>query len=321
MRNRGVVRTRPKGHGHRRLRSCGVCYPRSMLSRLAAVVFGVILACLVAETAFRFIPTGHSSHSIAFALTAQSWVRQCWHLDAWGYRAHPKPPPGVTRTIVIVGDSFTAGAGLCNTEDRFGDQLAMRRPDYRVFVLGANGTDTREQLARLRRFPEKPDVIVLGYFGNDIDDTAKEAGYKPPPLQPYTDLSPLIKPLVTASYALNYVYWLRPHLDVQELLTFYEGAWVNPTVVRAHLADLDGFTGFGVPLVVVIFPYLPDLEWSKRYTQVVGDHFKAQRVPVIDVGEIARDLPLARRVVNPNDPHASAEVNHRIGSALARIIP
>jgi lysophospholipase L1-like esterase len=292
-----------------------------MLVRLGAVVFGVILACLIAETAFRFVPTGHGSHSIAFALTAQSWVRQCWHLDALGYRSHPRAPPGVTRTVIIVGDSFTAGAGLCDTQDRFGDQLAARRPDYRVFVLGVNGADTREELARLRGFPEKPDVIVLGYFGNDIDDTAKEAGYKPPPLQPYTDLSPLIKPLVTKSYALNYLYWLRPHLDVRELLAFYERAWADPSVVRAHLADLDGFARFGVPLVVVIFPYLPDLGWSTRYTQVVGDHFRAQRVPVIDVGEISRDLPPARRVVNTNDPHASAEVNHRLGAALARVIP
>jgi lysophospholipase L1-like esterase len=292
-----------------------------MLVRLGAVVFGVILACLIAETAFRFVPTGHGSHSIAFALTAQSWVRQCWHLDALGYRSHPKAPPGVTRTVIIVGDSFTAGAGLCDTQDRFGDQLAARRPDYRVFVLGVNGADTREELARLRGFPERPDVIVLGYFGNDIDDTAKEAGYKPPPLQPYTDLSPLIKPLVTKSYALNYLYWLRPHLDVRELLAFYERAWADPSVVRAHLADLDGFARFGVPLVVVIFPYLPDLGWSTRYTQVVGDHFRAQRVPVVDVGEISRDLPPARRVVNTNDPHASAEVNHRLGAALARVIP
>jgi hypothetical protein len=91
-------------------------------------------------------------------------------------------------------------------------------------------------------------------------------------------------------------------------------------VVTRHLGELDAFFSLGVPVVLVIFPHLTDLDISAVYVDQVGGHFRARGAHVVDVRELVRDLPVRQRVVNAADFHASVIVHHRIGRALAAAV-
>ena len=290
-----------------------------VLSRVMLVLAGILLGLLGGEVALRVRPP---SHSIVYTATGSAWLRRCWHLDERGYREHPPARAGASGTLLVVGDSFTAGAGLCDTRQRFGNILAEMRPEYRVYVLGVSGSNTREHLRRLREFPVRPDVIVLAYFGNDIDDVAEDVGYRQVEVHPYADVPSAARPLVRWSHLLNYVYWLWPHDELNATLDYYNTVWSDERVVQRHLEDLKEFQAFGVPLVVVVIPYLPNLDWSRKlYVNRVMDHFRTLEIPVLDVSTLVEDLPVFRRVVNAGDPHASAEVNRRIAAAVSQLIP
>lgn len=84
-------------------------------------------------------------------------------------------PPGVFR-IVGLGDSFTLGYEV-DVNDTYLNQLevALRAKGYsqvEVVNLAVSGFGTAEELITLREegFKYSPDMVILGYFINDIDN-------------------------------------------------------------------------------------------------------------------------------------------------------
>jgi hypothetical protein len=87
-------------------------------------------------------------------------------------------PPGTFR-ILVLGDSVTFGHGaLSETTYPFllEQRLKAWRPDvkWEVWNLGVPGYNTRIELELLRRVGPRyqPDLVVVGFFQNDLSDNA-----------------------------------------------------------------------------------------------------------------------------------------------------
>lgn len=86
-------------------------------------------------------------------------------------------PPGVTR-ILGLGDSFTQGYEVEVEETylyRLERLLRDRGLNVEVLNLGVSGFGTAEELILLREYGTRfdPDVVIVGYFTNDILDNVR----------------------------------------------------------------------------------------------------------------------------------------------------
>jgi hypothetical protein len=96
--------------------------------------------------------------------------------NAQGFRDtrdwHYERTPGVRRVLVL-GDSHTQGFE-CRQEATFSALLA-EKTGMEVLNCGVSGLGTAEQLAFLENegLKYRPDVVVLAWFANDLDDNVK----------------------------------------------------------------------------------------------------------------------------------------------------
>ena len=294
------------------------------LKNLTTLGFTFLASLILLEGAFMFVP---QSHSVGYTLASQNWSRYFWQTNSLGYRDKPLSEIDQKKPrILILGDSFTTGHGIRNPDQTYAGQLRkMIGEQFEVLNLGRNGADPRTEFRNLSNYPYKPDILVLQYYGNDIQTAAKNSGIVFNGFTPYTDLSPLSKFLVKRSYFLNYLYWQFPRADIRPYTEFLKKAYAHPGTMQTHLTDLGMFVKYAidckVPLLAIMFPFLGDMEGSSLLMEPVGEYFSDQNVPVIDVVEISKDLSLSKRVVNLNDPHPSATLHRRVAEAIvARLL-
>jgi len=283
-------------------------------------VFG-LGACLVfLEMAWMYLPR---SHGVGYTYASRNWFNYFWRTNDLGYRDKPVDQVDLGKPrILVLGDSFTAGHGVRSEHSTFTGQLRSSLGGRaEVLNLGRNGSDSRDELRRLHRYPLRPDFLVLQYFGNDVEGAAADGGVSfDGLLTPYPDLDPAAKGWVLGSYLINYLYWLFPHSDTDAYAASSFAAYADPAILRSHLDDVAQIIQYAsqneTPMIVVIFPLLTDLDRSKAYTEPIGSFFEGHGVPVIDVTDLVRDLPVRARIVNSNDAHASARVHRMVGDSL-----
>lgn len=308
---------------------CAVALVRTRRHRLAETSTSIALTALAIgfclstlEAVFAAVPR---SHGVGYTLAARLWFKTYWKpINSLGYRdrEHDLATLGDKRTIVIVGDSFVAGHGLTSIDHRFSEVLQERLASGHVVMnIGVNGIDTREEYRRLRALPIEPDIVVLSYFGNDIVEAAEAAGRSMPRIASLTSEMPVVpRVLLERSYLLNYMFWLFPHADMAQYFGHIESSYHDPRSLEIHRADLLRFVAHcrarDIAMVVVLFPYLQDLEGSLVYTDFIEGIFTSEGVPVLRVSDLVRSMPPDQRVVNSNDVHASRSVHRMIGDAL-----
>lgn len=291
--------------------------------RCLAACFAMAFTGLLLEAVFMYVP---QSHSVGYTMAARIWYDDFWGPEnSLGYRDKEPVRIAGRKLVFVVGDSFAAGAGVEHVESRFGDVMAAARPDLQVMNLGICGAETAGEFERLQKHPLRPDAVVLQYYVNDIDGAAQRAGHAMPAFTPYEDLrSVKLRFLVRGSFLANFVYWQFAHGDGRDYEQFLARMFADPEVERLHLQDLAKFHDWSrqtrIPLVVVLFPLLEDLAWSRAATAHVKQFFVSRDVPVLDVADLVDDLTPAQRLVNHHDGHASKVVHERVGSALARIL-
>jgi hypothetical protein len=317
------------------------------IRRISVLVCAVLLCPALLEGVLMLTPRSHGNGS---TLAAVVWYRFYWGTpNALGYRdAAVAPPAGahVTR-VICIGDSFTEGAGIKRRRDRFSDRLQTALgAGARVYNAGVSGSDTIDEFRRLVAFPVVPDVVVLQYFGNDIEgrvplyDPHEPAGDAPAaasrPAEP-PDLatrvandavtrlagSPALTSCANLLFACNYLANLVPLQTsdyVQQVLRYY----ASPTVWHAHEQDLRQFITYskahGTKLVVVVFPFLQLPEASRYWTQKVSGVFRREGIPAVDLTDDVLPLSVAERVVNSSNPHASPRVHQIAAERILQVL-
>lgn len=292
---------------------------------LLITYFTILLLLVACEGYFRFI---YAESDGLPTLASQNWLARYWKTNALGYRDAEWNVKAIAakKTVVIDGDSFAAGWGIANPDDRFGNVLAKRLGnDYATINIGKPGASTVEESDNLQKYPlDKMDVVILQYYLNDIENAALSIG-----LDPKLDPTKGMPAWVNESYLANFVYWrLVARLNpVQEgTQTYWDwlySMYDNSTVWAIHEKQLGQFADVvaqkGAKLIVVIFPNMLDPFHSVPYVDRVAQAFEAKGIDtqnIVKLFDAAAAMPLSERVVSERDAHASAAFNHLVGDML-----
>ena len=142
------------------------------------LLFVSSLAFLGGEIYYRFIYD--ASDAFNYTKTSERWKARYYHRNALGFRDDAnydlRIPLG-KRRIFFLGDSFTAGHGIEEVENRFANRIRRTNPQWEVGTLAALGLDTGDELAVLKqilRVGGQLDQVVLVYCLNDISDIVPE---------------------------------------------------------------------------------------------------------------------------------------------------
>lgn len=293
----GVVKSKAKGLG----------------ANIVTLVVPLVVVLVFLEIVFMYIP---QSHEGVLSKASQIWWEKYWTpVNAQGYRDKEILKDTSKTEVLVIGDSFAAGHGLENLNDRFSDQLENKlgKDRYTVYNLGVSGSDTRDEAKRLMEFPVKPDVIVLQYFPNDIEKVAREKGLSLTGAEPYNDLHGMAATLVKRFYLPNFVYWQLPHASFSTFEDFVKTSYTDSTILNAHFRDLDKMLAYrdstGATMYAVFVPFLFQLDKSAQYTRPVENYLKSRGVTVVTLTDGIAKIADKERVVGKNDGHAGPAVN------------
>lgn len=270
------------------------------------------------------------SDGFRYTLASQNWYDRYWQENSLGYRDVEWTPDlleGKTK-VMVVGDSFVAGSGIANPEDRFSNQLGrLLGNNYAVLNVGSPGWDTIDQVEAIIKYPHKPDILILSYYINDIEGTAYARGEHRPQIR--QDPPGWLWPLIQNSYALNFLYWRLIRLGPQEWADIYWNDWLkrisnNPEIRWQHHQELltiaQGAASEQIPFVVVVFPNLAAVEESGFITQPVINLFQEHNVPVLDVATILAGRDPATTMVNAIDSHPNEAINLEVAQHLYQML-
>jgi len=293
---------------------------RRIAGGLLASYVTTLLILAGTEAYFRFV-FAQSSNIIDFATL--NWLDRHWHTNSWGFRDREWQAPDYAgkQTVVVLGDSFGAGWGLPDTADRFSDVLGQKLGDgYAVMNAAVYGTSTPEQLDILKKFPvQKPDVVILQYFLNDINYAGLQLGLLPSPT-PTPDW-------VNQTYFGNFLYWRigvqsSPNAGMfNDWWQWSYDAYDNVGIWSVHQQEIEDFMAYtdsiGARLIVVVFPNLIDIVKSIPYVDRVAQVFEVSgHTDVLKLFDAAAAWDQADLMVSRRDSHASANFNHYVGEQL-----
>jgi len=170
----------------------------------------------------------------------------------------------------------------------------------------------------------KPHKIVLQYFGNDIEFVAAEYYGKPSLFEIPKNINKYFMFVISVSYFFNYLYWSFPHKEflIPYLISICN-AYKNKDIFERHKKQLKLFVDYAkensIQFIVVIFPFLGDLEMSDVvYGNNVANYFKANNVSIINVSQLVKNVPLEERMVSKRDIHASIKVNKIVAEEILK---
>jgi lysophospholipase L1-like esterase len=279
---------------------------RRNLGRIALSLSAVLLVLLAGEAILRLAPKlGLGAHRFEETTVLAADPELVWELDA----SHPlvngdglrdrdfaieKPPD--TLRIVSIGDSVAYGEFVA-LEDTYAKRLEARLNagdgrHYEVINLGVGGYNTRQELIRYRAKGRKyrPDLLLIGFVLNDAIDVRT---------------------------VLKAVKWLKMREERQWLRKSKLAAWVldrvtsvetdaggKPSLFVPAFRDpqgwrivSDSFREFariadedGIPVLVVIFPVLDDLD-NYAYREIhakVAREAESRGFMVLDLLEVFR---------------------------------
>lgn len=300
-------------------------------SRFRLVVGNLLILCLLlslvllgGEIYYRYVYD--TTDSFALTKTTQRWFQRHFHVNRNNFRdSLPAYELGIApgkRRITFVGDSFTAGHGVPNVEDRFGNLVRAARPDWEVHVRAQNGWETGNEIDALRRLPPDYglDQVVLVYGLNDICDLIPR--WRQSLERIYKTNQP--KHVFKHSYFLNTLYFrlsASADPDVANYFDFTLGAYEG-TVWQHQEARLRELlkvvNSRGGKLRVVTFPFLHNLE---NYSFEPAHHklgwlWRSLGVPHLDLMELYRSRRAEGLVVGAHDAHPNERAHRLAAEAL-----
>jgi len=270
------------------------------------------------------------SDGFRYTLASQNWYEWYWHENSQGYRDIEWTPEKLEGKIkvMVVGDSFVAGSGIANPEDRFANQLGrLLGDDYAVLNVASPGWDTIDEVKAIVEYPYQPDILILSYYLNDIEGVAYESGMQRPPIR--YDPPAWLLPWVQNSYAINFLYWRLIRLGPQEWADIYWNHWLkkiatDPEIRWRHqqelLAIIEGAASEQIPLFVVIFPNLTAIEESQFLIEPVSNLFREHNVPVLDVSDLLIGRDSTEITASAVDAHPNEAVNLEVAEQLYQML-
>ena len=281
------------------------------------------MVVLCGEVYYRFVYD--TTESFGLTKTTQRWFGRHFRLNQSGYRdsvpAYSLQVVAGTRRVSFLGDSFTAGHGIRNVEDRFVNLVRAMRPGCEVHVLARCGWDTGHELADLMAAVDGGyplDLLVLVYCLNDLSDIAPD--WQRVNRRIYASSEPGY--FVTHSYFFNTLYFRWKSARDQDVSNYYHfvldnyrGPVWEQQKLRLKLLR-DKIDSRGGRLLVVTFPFMHALGPDYEYRQVherLDRCWKELNVPHLDLLDIYESHSPGELTVNRYDAHPN-ELAHRMAA-------
>jgi hypothetical protein len=297
---------------------------RSALQNVSLSFYTLAFLLLILELAFRLFVA--RSDTLSNLLASRNWSERYFRpINSLGYRDAEWTPAalaGRTR-VVVLGDSFAAGYGIRDIEDRFSGVLGRELgEDFAVMTVADGGWDTGHEAAALAGYPYAPDIVVLSYYVNDISEAAGLHGVTWPEEMNVAYRAPQI---VWESYLLNFLYFQAvrlPRSNVEGLyMDFLRGLYEDPAIWATHAAQLSEIEAWSdehdARLLVLIFPGLVDPVGTDFATRRVASLFREHGVPVLEVRDLIEGWETRDLIVHRYDAHPSQALSEVVGVALA----
>jgi len=288
------------------------------------LILAVLLSLLFLgfETYYRFVCD--RTDAMGNTLVSTAWYKKYFHTNSLGLRDNIEYPmtrtPG-KRRITFVGDSFTAGFGVKNVEDRFVNRIRRAHPEWEVHAAAKPGLDTSTEIDLLHTLTVSNhyqlDVVVLVYQINDIGEVM------PGWVQEYRKMMAdnfRNGWLCQNSYFVNLFYhrwqlrqnsFMRKYFD--EVEAAYGGRlWEVEKMGLSAFPNLTRMRG-GQLLLVVTFPYLDQATRFKSVHEQLDRYWKENGIAHLDLLPIFSNLPAATLVANPHDAHPN-EYAHQLAA-------
>jgi hypothetical protein len=253
-----------------------------------------------------------------------------------GYR--DKQPNKNENTVFFIGDSFTAGWGVRDIQDRFGETAAIelykKGKKINEINLGRYGADTRLEFHLFEKFISitgiKPKQIVLQFFVNDVDKfIPKNKKCTTIPI----NIPRWKKIMIDGSYLANYINKLYP-TSISKPMTLSECEYTEQlkfvystdSLWKKEECQLNKFKTYcienKISLTIIFFPFMEDLTLAKKLhiENRITAYCKHNNIKLLNVTDLIRNLPRQKRQVSITDSHASAEVHKIVGKKLATLI-
>jgi lysophospholipase L1-like esterase len=301
-------------------------------------LFGTTLVSffIIAEILFSFIPQSQGNGQVD--LGQRLW--QAYYgkpINELGYRDNLIESRLNTnkKKVFFLGDSFTYGSGIENSNNRFSNIVAGKiHEHYEVFNFGKCQSDTRDELNRLKTSNIQPDLLVLQYFHNDIIPTGMRYGYfdyredrkKVKTKLYYAMLTP-----IKASFFLNFLF-----VNVgSKLVNSFYTSWYkhdiidsfnNKDCIKDHVADMIELINFckekNIKLYVLFIPDLTDIDFTQKvYEKHIIPVLKDRDIGFVSIATDIHNISTENLIVNSVDMHANEFVQTIIAAKLIETIP
>jgi hypothetical protein len=270
------------------------------------------------------------------------------HTNSLGYRGDEysrNKPPGTFR-IVGLGDSYTFGAGV-----EFVDtylyvlEKLLNKPNpsssirFETVNLGVKGYNTVQELASLRDvgLGLQPDLILVGYLFNDVDEDIQITGDLPKqrPANQSSVLTRIIGGLKVWSRLFEFVSprvaELLRKFDISNIGTV--GSYANQFVEdgvgwkrsQDALLEMDAIArNGGSKLVVLVFPALVSLSRGDypllQYHQAVTNFCQSHGILVYDLYPDFEGKKEKQLWLSLTDAHPNGTANHITANAIYRFL-
>jgi hypothetical protein len=297
----------------RRIRDGGEKHPilRIITGNLLVLFFLASIAVVAGEVYYRYV--SDTTDALALARTTQVWYQRHWHRNSNGVRDDVEYAAAIhpgKRRVTFIGDSFAAGHGVPNVEDRFVNLIRHAHPEWEVHLIADSGWDTGEHLRGLATRldnGEQLDEVVLVYCLNDIEDLLPAFAAATERVRANRQ-SWLERSFFYSAMRARMALLLDPEL--RTVLVTVLGGYTTDGVWHRQAERLDSLRRqvetHGGRFAVVVFPFLHRVGREYPYSGVHRqlDEFWRQRgVPTLDLLSVFQGLPSDKIIVNRSDAH------------------
>ncbi|HEX5221512.1 MAG TPA: SGNH/GDSL hydrolase family protein [Verrucomicrobiae bacterium] len=274
------------------------------------------------ETYYRFICD--RTDAMGNTLVSTAWYRRYFHKNTLDLRdniEYPMARDPNKRRITFVGDSFTAGFGVKDVEDRFVNRIRRRHPEWEIHAAARPGLDTSTEVDLMHNLTVsnhyRIDVVVLVYQINDIGEVMPGwvQGYRKMMADEFRNSW-----LCQNSYFVNLFYhrWqLRQDAYMSKYFDEVEAAYQGPLweIEKIGLLAFQNLTKVrgGNLLLVVTFPYMDQAKRFKSVHEQLDRYWKEKGVAHLDLLPVFSNLPPSKIIANPHDAHPN-EYAHQLAA-------
>lgn len=295
-------------------------------ANVLVLVFLLSLAILGLESYYRFWCDTTDWHAVN--RVSARWLARHYQMNRSGFRDnvadYPMQRTDGKRRITFLGDSFTAGFGIANVDDRFANLIRTRKPEWEIQVMGVDGFDTGDELATVQaalKIGYQFDEVVLVYCLNDITDIVPE--WQAAHVRIYRRGN--LGFLCTHSFCFNAWYFdllARFDPDIARygrlILDAYNGPlWSKQQERLTTFRNL--IQGSGAHLRVVTFPLFQKLGPGYEYVSIhkkLEDFWRESGVPHLDLLGLYESHAQMKLIVNSHDTHPNERAHALAADAI-----